>query len=363
LCGWLLLLLGGCGPQPPPEPILIGHLVPLQGAEQAAGRHARQGSQLAVARARAEDLGVNGRSFTVVYGDTSSDPEQARNETVRLLAVNRVVAIITGPTATSSSAVVREARPYRAPVVVPGVAIPSVEEAAVVQLGVGPAARGRALARHTAGPLKARKAEVLTNGDPSSTALKDGFEREWASGNRRLESLTYTSADRAEKAAKVAQDGPDVVVVAGPMEDCFFFRDALKKAGSRTRLCYGGEDHGPEAFTATLAPGPDVYLATVFSGDKLAPRGAEIARRYQQDFNELMDLTAAEAYDAAWLLFTTIHRAQSTAADRLREELGALESFESLTGPVTFKDRQVQRPVFVVRVTDGKAHVEEMVGP
>jgi branched-chain amino acid transport system substrate-binding protein len=182
-------------------------------------------------------------------------------------------------------------------------------------------------------------------------------------GTRRIESVTYTPADRADKAAKVVQDAPDVVVVAGPTEDCLFFRDALKKAGSRARLCYGGDDQGARPFTATVAAGPDVYLATVFSGDKLTPRGQEIAHRYQQEHGEPMDLAAAEAYDAAWLLFTTIQRAQTTAADRLREELAATESFEALTGPVTFKDKQVHRPLFVVRVTDGKAQVEETVAP
>jgi branched-chain amino acid transport system substrate-binding protein len=338
--------------------------VPLTGPDQVAGRHARQGIQLAAARAGAEGLGVSGRPFTALHADTRGEPEQVQAETVRLLSINRVAALITGPSAACSADAVRAARSYHTPVVVPGILFPTSEGSMIVQLGLSPQERGRALAHYAARSLKAAKAIILSGrADTVAPGVIDGFTQAFSGDTRRMETLEYTDGDREAKLKQAVSAKPDVVLVAGPPADCLSFRTALHKEGLNAPLLYGGADRGPDAFLATIGPGADIYLATAFSTEKLTPRGQEFARRYQDEFHEAPDLAAAEAYDAAWLLFTTINKAQSIAADRLREDLAATESFESLTGSVTFKDRQARRPLFIVRAADGKAHVEETLGP
>jgi len=364
LCGSLLCVVASCGPKGPPEPIPIGHLAPLSGPEHVASLHAQQGIELALEKAKEDGVGAGGRSFKVLEVDTRGESDQTKAETVRLLKVNQVAGLVAGPDAAGAAEVVREAQPYGTPVIVPGVMAPGVDSSTAIQLGVAGVHRGRALARHATQSLKATRAVILSgHGDPIAPAVVDGFTQAWSGGGRRLETLTYTDTDRADKVGQTARGKPDVVLVAGPPADVLFFREALKKEGLSAPLLHGGEDHGAEPFEATVRPGLDVYVATVFCVEKLTPRGQEFARRYQAKFGTPPDLDAVAAHDAAWLLFTAMQRTQSLAADRLRDELAGTESFEWLTGPVTFKDRQARRPLFLMRVTDGKPHLEETVGP
>jgi branched-chain amino acid transport system substrate-binding protein len=363
LLGPLVCYLG-CSPKAPPEPILIGHLAPLSGPDQASGRHARQAIQLAVTKAKDDGLSVNGRALTILHADTRGDPEQAQAEAVRLLAVNRVMALITGPDAACSAEAVRAARPYHVPVVVPGVVYPSTDGSATMQLGADPVERGRALARYAARSLRAKKAVLLRGrGDPVAGAVLDGFTQVWSAEARRVEAIEYTDTAREAQVKRTVTFAPDVVLIGAASGDTLFFRAALKREDLGAPLLYGGADRGPGTFTGTLGPGSDVYLATVFSPDKLTSRGQEFARRYHEEFHEAPDLAAVEAYDAAWLLLTTINQAQSAIPDRVREELMGTESFESLTGTVTFKERLARRPLFIVRVSDAKDHVEETIAP
>src|SRR5262245_43503394 len=84
------LALGGCGARGEPEPVWVGHLLPLSGPDRARGEQARRGVLLAVHEAREAGTTVNGRPVAVRHVDTRGDAKLAGAETVRLLTVNKV---------------------------------------------------------------------------------------------------------------------------------------------------------------------------------------------------------------------------------------------------------------------------------
>lgn len=358
--GLLLTAVAGCGSRAVPEPVWVGHLAPLSGPNRTAGEHARQGVQLAVAEARAEGQTVAGRPIAVVHVDDRGDADLSQSETVRLLTVNKVAALLAGPGAGLAERLVRADQPYGVPVVVPGeLADPGP---GVLVLGARPEARGRALARYAARDLKGRRAVVLTDArDPAAGALAAAFVKEWPRGQPVEEWSVGGAEDLPALAGRVAKAKADVVVFAGTAADFRTLRAPLADTGLRAVLIFGGEDGGVAPLQGGLETGPQVLLATVYLPEKLTARGQDFARRYEADFHEPPDLYAAQAYDGARLLLDILQRAQTTAPATLRDELARTATFETVTGPVSWKDQRPRRAFFLVELKEGHPRLVQTV--
>jgi branched-chain amino acid transport system substrate-binding protein len=296
--------------------------------------------------------------------DSRGDPDAVGAETVRLLTVNRVAALLAGPGTGVAGRLLRANESYNVPVVVAGELSDPSSWSGTLSLGARPEDRGRALARYAARDLKAARAVVLTEAaNPVAAAVASAFVREWPRGGGAAveEWAVGGTTDLPALAARVAKVGPGLVLFAGGPAAFRTFRGELAAADMRGPLLYGGEDAGTAAVSGGLAPGPDMYLATAWAAEKLTARGQEFARRYQAEFHEAPDLYAALGYDGARLLIAVLQRAQTTAAAPLREELARTESFETVTGPMAWKDRRPRRTFFLVAVKGGQARVVQTV--
>jgi branched-chain amino acid transport system substrate-binding protein len=365
LVGFLLALAGpGCSPRASPEPIWVGHVTPLSGPERLAGEQARQGVQLAVDEAREEDQAVEGRFVAVRHADSRSDERTARAEAVRLLAVNQVVALLAGPDPGSADVVVRAARPYSVPVIVPGEMAGDVPGDAFV-LGARPASRGEALASYAAPRLGKRAAVLTASRNPVASAVANAFVRAWPrTRGSAVEEWSYSSPeDQAEVVKRVAAWKPDLILVTGSVRDLGQFRRRFRDIAVRGPILYGGPDAVPEALSREVPDETDLYLSTVYARQELTEQGKKFARRYQERFHEPPGLPAAEAYDAARWLIGVLVKAKATDAGRLLEALAAREPFEAVTGTVSWKERQPRRRVFVVRLEKGGAKVVRVFQP
>jgi branched-chain amino acid transport system substrate-binding protein len=251
-------------------------------------------------------------------------------------------------------------------VVVPG-ELPSPADArAVLSLGVPPAVRGRLLARYASSELRRKRAAVLTDSRRAvPAALAASFLKAWPRDRGgSLEEWTFTTAtEREERIARLIQATPDVVVLACTVADFHTLRPKLAEALPKTPLLYGGEDAGVTSLQAELESQPDLYLATAFSVDQLSESGRAFAQRYEERFHEPPDLFAAQSYDAARLLLEAIKRAAKADRDAVAKEVSSMEQFESVTGPIRWKDRQPQRRVFLIALKDNKAKVVQTIEP
>jgi branched-chain amino acid transport system substrate-binding protein len=361
----VLLCLAGCGPKSAPEPIFVGQLVPLTGADRVVGEHARQGAELAVDEFQAADRKVARRSVTLLHADDRGEAAEVSAQAVRLLTVNKTVALLSGFDATLTERLLRADQPYGAPVVVPGELPGSALAEGVLVLGARPGDRGQLLARHASDKLKAVRAAVLTDSrNPVATDVASGFVKAWPRGGKfSLEERSYASAtEAAELATWVGKARPDIVLIAGSVRDFRKVRSQLDANGPKAVL-YGGEDAGPSSLTGQLEKGPKVYLATAYCQERLTEAGKDFARRYEERFHDAPDLYAAQSHDACRLVLEALHRSQATTTTALREDLGRLESFDTVTGPVSWKNHQPHRALFLVAIEDGRPTLIETFEP
>jgi branched-chain amino acid transport system substrate-binding protein len=360
------LLVFGCSSKAEPEPVWIGQLLPLEGIHRTRGQHARQGVEQAVAEGRDAEQTIAGRPFAVLHVDSRDDAATVQAETVRLLTVNKAVALLADFDATLTARLIRASRSYGAAVIVPGELPEAADTDAVLSLGVPPAVRGRLLARYAATDLKCQRAAVLTDSRlPIAAALAAALLKAWPRGREgAFEEWTYTTAaERDERLGRLIRAAPTVVVLACSVADFRVLRPRLADALPKAPLLYGGADAGSTALQGELESRSDVYLATAYSSEHLSDAGRAFARRYEERFHEAPDLFAAQSYDAARLLFDAMQRAGAPSKETLVKELAQVEHFDSVTGPIRWKERQPRRRVFLVALQKNRPKVVSTIEP
>ncbi|HZT80184.1 MAG TPA: ABC transporter substrate-binding protein [Gemmataceae bacterium] len=352
-CTLAAVAAAGCTGKTPPEPILLGHVAPLTGPDKAAGVHAKQGILLAVEEANQDDNLVLGRKVNVVHADAPT-PEAAQAEATRLLTVNKAVALLGGAGAAQAERLARAAQSGGAPLVTQTGLPAALVNEHVFSSDVAPARLGQVLARYAKEELKAGRAAVLADArSPACAALADGFATEF--GRDAAPVLEHrAAADLAGAAGRAAKGKPAAVLVAGPAGDFGKARAELAKALPNVPLLFGGDT----ADTAALLANPDaaagVAVATPYAAEAPGAANEAFVKAYRERFKEAPDASAALAYDGARMLFEALRQAKGTAPATVREQLGKLDGFAGLTGPLAVgKGRHARRPVFVARAEAG----------
>ncbi len=274
-----------------------------------------------------------------------------------MIAVSKVSALLVGAEPAVAERVGRESLPYGIPVLLCGELASSPGENVFV-FGAGPERRGRALARCAADPLKAEMVAVVIDGrNTIAGILATAFVQQCRKNDGpKVREWTYQNEkDFTENISAVVKARPAAVLLAGSPRDCLKMRSELQAAKLMVPVLFGGEDGG----AAGLRPedeGADVYLATAFSIEGLSDKGREFVQRFQEANGEPPTLAAALAYDGTRLLFDAIRQAATANGTRVRDELAKTDqTFESVTGTVSFKDRQARRRIFVLRVKGSEA--------
>jgi branched-chain amino acid transport system substrate-binding protein len=357
---WLLasLLLAGCTHSTPTDPIVIGHLAPMSGPDRMIGEHAQRGIILAVEEANGDGEKVNGRRVEVVHVDDRGAPDAAGYEAVRLIAVNRAVALLGGATGERAEQIARAAQSYGVPLVTPSPLPSPLAADTAFSTCPPPAQQGKVLGRFAADELKAKRVAVLLDARGGTfSGLAAAFAREFSGDGRQADQFRYDSdAGLADLAARAAKAKPDAVLIATSLGDFVKLCEGLAKAEVKGPVLFGGEETAWPALLAESDAGRDVYALTTFAADGLTQRGQEFAKKYRERFKEEPDVYAADAYDGARLLFEAMRRAKSVETDRLRPALADVGTFDSVTGPLTIdkEDHGARRPLFVAQQREGQ---------
>lgn len=349
----LLVLLTGCGGPPPPPPIVIGHIAPRSGPQRDRGLDAERAILMAVEEANAAEGQVMGRPVVVLHADSQANPEVAQNSAVRLLAINRVAALIGGENPAVGERLCRTAQQYKAPLLTPAWVPPALLNPYGFCVGPAPPAQGKALAQLADKTLQLSKVAVLTdNRSAASVALTAEFVA--ALGKAKVASQREYDSDKDfERLAREAKDAK-AVLVAGTTADLEKLQKEFQKAelSPDVPIFFGGAEDDNLPLLADSGKN-ELYWTTVFVVDGGKPNAKEFARKFEERFHRPAGSAAALAYDSARLLFGAIGQAKTIKGDKLREELLNLKDFESLTGALSFDKNQVAtRPVFVLQRKD-----------
>jgi branched-chain amino acid transport system substrate-binding protein len=370
---WLFLIpilfLAGCGGGSG-ERVWVGHLSPLSGADKKIGESSRHGVLLAVEEANEDpDTKGAGRHVEVRHADTRGDPATFGAEATRLVAVNKVFALLGGSSSAEIEAIKQIDRPGL--LISPaGLADDAQRGPGLFFTGLSPAQQGGALAR-LAVREKLGRVIVLVNEDTQGhyRALAEAFlhthREDWANkhpimqstlSGPRLFGKEISIAERAQALAKEVSTGTrlDAIFVAGKGSDVVKLRAAMGAA--KTPVLFAGNEGSLRELLQEPATRDGVYLATAFAADADAGAVQSFVARFKKRFDgREPDVHAALAYDSARILFRALRRSSHLSLDEIQKELSEMSELAALTGPLTFdKNGQARRTAFVARIDGGK---------
>jgi branched-chain amino acid transport system substrate-binding protein len=366
--------LAGCYTNPTPAPIFVGHVSDKSRIDKA-GDQAELGMRLALLEFKKQDPeteAFNGRSVEIRHTDAHGDLDAFEAEAVRLETVNRCVALMGGSSAKEVAALDHVKIPiltfHGQPV--------SGASNQVFYLGMSPVRQGEVLASVIADNAKAHKVVIVLDERRSeSAALADAFQKALAEARKgdKLRACAVVTlrfgkdAGWPELIDQTRTQEPDAVVFAGGVQDFNAYHKLFRGEYflNEPQLVYAGNDVDPRR--ADLAPGTKaaVLLASAFYADPAAEKTAAFMKAYRDAYQVEADVNAALAYDGFRILLEAMKKtAAQLTPERVREELLKTKDFEGMTGPLTIgADRQVQRPLHVLRWQNGTLTLVKTFGP
>lgn len=356
---FLVVILGpGCSQKASTEPIIIGHIAPLTGLDKAIGIQEKQGLLLAVEEANQEDHRVNGRRVAIEHADMRSDKEMTRAVATRLVAVNRVIAVLAGRSILSSETG-SVAQSFGVPFIL-ATGSPSLPvNDFVFHTGLSPSWRAQMLARYVSQELKPKSILLFAPHDSSKETAVSAFLQELP------REITITKWDKADTNVpipeKTPNSRPDVIVTASNAAS--FAELHLPSEWNKIPVIDLVGSTSPQNGFSNGLRWQAVYQAVPIDFDSDISAFKEFHQHYLERFHDSPGFDAALAYDDARLLFEAMRRAQSSDGAKIRESLSGLH-YDGIAGPVQFnKDHTAMRTTFIVRVSDGQTKMVRKFDP
>ena len=349
-----------------PTPIYVGH-VSDKTRNDKAGDHAELGIRLALAELSKDDAlasKLGGRPVHVRHTDTRGDLDAFESQAVRLVNINKCISLFGG----NSGREVEKLDHAQVPLLTfHGHPVVGVSNQ-VFYLGMTPTQQGEVLAQVIAKEVATTRAVLLLDERRAdSTALAASFQKAWPAARKADDPKVEAFVLRFGKDAKwtdlleqMHAHGPHAVVFAGDATDFNAWHKIFLKELFSTRtpqlFIYAGDDGDDRAFDLDNDPKTSILLATAFPADPANQKVAAFAKAYQEAFQTQADVHAALAYDGFRLFAEALKRTYPlNTIERLRDELQKTKDFDGVTGPLTITaDRQVQRPLHLVRWQNGK---------
>ncbi len=360
----------GCRTETDPKTVEVGFPVALSGANARVGAEIKRGVDIALAEVK--ESGVAGKSIVIRSNDTDSQPDRAEAMARRMVAQHKVAAMLEGDPGQSALQVADICQNWQP-------AIPMIlstsghsrlteQRRTTLRVCLSDEARARVLAGFAATegiksvvilrPEVEEKARAMSSADAFAEAFARTFQSKGAVKRNEVFPTKAEARTALVTQLKSEKDRPDAVVLAGTVAEVARMRSALSQEGLEGVRVLAG--CGPEAELYLADHGAalqGVYACAEFVAGTPNPEAAATSfeNQYREQHKRPPSTVAALGYDSARLLFEAMRQANSTEPPRIREQLGRLGQFRSVTGlAVMCDDRNLKRPAWIVRVETGK---------
>lgn len=356
--------------QPNRTALKIGYFGDLTGPTYNFGTSALNGVLMAAAHIN-QYGGLNNRQIDIVYQDDRGSAEEAARLTGKLIAQDKVLAIIAGGTSGNSRAAAPKAQAARIPMMSTSATDPAVTQTGdyVFRACFVDSFQGEAMASFATDKLKAKKAAILYDiNSPYGRGLTEFFETSFRKlGGEIVNKQSYTQGDSDFKGqlSSIKAAEPDVIYIPGYYLEVALIAKQARALGLNQPLLGADGWDAPELWQLGGDALNNSYISTHYSPDDPSPRIQDFVHEYKQRYqNVVPDAHAALAYDATMLLFDAIKRAGTTDGPQLRDALAHTKNFAGVTGLISMDaDRNAVKPAVVLKLQDASFIYQEKIQP
>jgi len=365
LCLVLVMTIAGCTPEDK-NVLKIGMVGPLTGGTAEYGIKALRGIEIAVEEANASgELGEI--TLKVISEDTEGDWSKAANAFTKLIDVDKVDVIVGAVLSSETEAGAPIVKDSKMPTISPTstaedltkdnpylfrncltdkVQVELLVDYAVEELGLG-------------------KFAILYVNNDYGVSLKDSFEAKAKKmaevvAVESFEDKTVAFQDRLDK---IKRKDPDCIFIGG------YYEEAAKIAQQAKERDLDVQILGADGLTneALIEIGEEAvegtYATSGFFPDEPTPEVQNFVTVYKEKHDEIPDMFAAQAYDAARIVIETIKNQgvtledieNGTASALIREGIAATKDFPGISGKTSLDEEgEAIKNAFILKVEGGK---------
>ena len=373
----LATALTGCGgdKKGSGDIIKIGANIEMTGGSASFGKSAQNGIKLAIEETNAKG-GVLGKKLELVVADNKSEAAEATNAMQKLIAQDKVVAVI-GPNLSSAS-----------------IAATSVNTGAKVlaisPMGTNPNVtvdkdgktkdfmfracfidpfQGTVMATFAKDNLKAKNVAILIdNSSDYAKGLAQFFKEAFTKGGGTIaaeESYLQKDTDFKATLTKIKATNPDMIYIPGYYQEVGMIVKQAREIGLNVPMAGGdGWDSAKLPEIASKAALNNTYFSSLYSPDDDSKLNKDFVAAYQKAYNEKPDVFAALAYDSALLVINAIKTANAVDTVKIKDAMAKTAGFNGVSGNVTFNaQHNPVKSAVIIEYKDGAQVFKTKINP
>jgi branched-chain amino acid transport system substrate-binding protein len=356
-----VLAVGAPWPSLAQQPIQIGTSISITGRDAVQGGYSREGYLLCQKHVN-EKGGVLGRPIQFVIHDDASDVKAAVRLYEKLIAEDKVDAVMGPYGSPVTDAVADVTERHRKLMVAPTAGTTSIW------------AKGRRYLVMVLSPLEASTEgtiELAARNGLKTIGLIDALARpaivkgalELAKKNGLAvvihEAYPPGTTDFSAILTKIKAAKPDVVVAGAPPSDAIAITRQMRELDVTVKM-YGATPGGslPDFYKTLGKTAEFAYAGSYWEPDLPYPGNREFVAAYQKEFTRAPSFYSAASYAGCQLLLDAVRRAGSLDSDKLREELMNMKS-KTLFGDFAVNERglQIGHKAVTIQWQDGRSVV------
>ena len=354
--------------------IKIGGNLELTGGTAMFGQAAQNAINLAFEQINAKGGVLGGKKLVLIAADNKSDAGESTSAVTKLVAQDKVVAVIGSMTSSVTLAAVPVVTDNKIPMISPSGtnAKVTMDPASGVRPYVFRACfidpfQGQVGANFALNTLKAKTAAVLIDQKSDySKGLADAFVTNFTKGNGQIvgteQYVAGSDKDFRSILTRIKAKNPDMVWLPGYYQEVGLIVKQARELGMKMPFMGGDGWDDPQLFNI----GGAEALNNTFYCDHVAtddPGMATFVKDYKAKFNSEPNAMAALGYDAANLIAKAIEDGKSAEPEKIRAALEGMKGFKGVGGEITIdpkthnpeksaviKENKNGKPTFLTRV-------------
>jgi branched-chain amino acid transport system substrate-binding protein len=340
--------------------IKVGEVGSMTGTEATFGTSSDRGIQLAVKEVNGGG-GIQGKQVQVIALDDEGKPEEAATAATRLISSEHVIALLGEVASTRSLFMAPKAQAAKVPMVSPSSTnekVTAVGDYIFRACFIDPF-QGYVMAKFATETLKLKKAAILRDvRNDYSVGLAKVFNDNFTKmGGQIVDNESYSSGDVDFKAqlTNIKGASPQALYVPGYYTDVGLIARQAREVGLTVPLLGGDGWDSEKLYEIGGAALEGSYFSNHYSVDDPSPRIQEFVVKFKKEYGgQVPDSLAAQAYDAAGMLFDAMKRAKDLTGPSIREALAQTKNYRGVTGDITMDDkRNATKPAVVLRIAKG----------
>jgi len=351
------------GPSLAQQPLRIGASIAITGRDEVQGGYVREGYLLCQKHVN-EKGGVLGRPIEFLIRDDGSDPKTAVDLYEKLIAEDKVDAVMGPYGSSSTNAVADVTEKHRKLMIAPAAGTTSIWE------------KGRRYLVMVLSPLEGAtegtidlaarnglKTIALVNVDtlPAKAVAKGALDLAKKKGLQVVFHEIYPpgTTDFSAILNKVKEAKPDLLVVNYIPTEVITMTRQMKELDVNVKMISATPGGGFLDYQKALAKMAEfVYAGSYWDPSLPYPGNLEFVAAYQKEFNHAPSFLSPASYSGCQLFVEAVRRVGSLDSDKLREELLKLKT-KTVFGDFAVDERgfQVGHKAITIQWQDGKPAV------